>query len=693
MWLYFFLVALVIALILLVPGYFVLRAFGMPRAWALCCAPVTSMALLSVWGQILALTHVTATPALVLVPLTAGPAIACGLARGRVRELSVPKMTPWMPALFTAFGLVLCYLFYVSRMPEPSAIYQAYDVTQHLNLIQAMADSGRLSSLGVSPYLSAADVAIDPAPNAIFYPASWHALCALMVQATGASTPLVINASMAAFIALVYPLAMCAFLGAAFDGARMTVAFGAVVTLSFVMFPWALVIFGPVYPNVAGFCALPVALALFVRLVSANVTRMDRIKLAVIVVIAAGGLALLHPNTIFTCAVILVPHCVGRIWDESRNHGLDKAISIALCIAFTLVCCAAWYVAYRLPFFQATVSHIWPPYARPFQQLVNILSQTYTMMFWAEVAVQWFLAPLVIIGFVRALHMPGRRWLAGSYALVAFICLYSATQKDVLKQIIAGFWYTDPMRLASICSIAAVPLAALGLEWVFLLVRDLTTRYNVRLKRPTSSHKVAVTLVACFLFLNFMPGLNLPGQHYLMTPAELAANKNKEPRDYTKTFHTTFGDYREAAASTYTFDTALDARERAFLNHAKHLVGDELVLNNPMDGSFLGYGYNDTRMYYRNFVGVGDANETEASELIRTSLNSYATNDAVRAAVESTGARYVVVLDTTGAEGSMINLRGDYDATKFAGISSITPETPGFTLVFQQGNLCLYRID
>ena len=693
MWSQFYLVAVVIALILLVPGYLTLRAFGLPRPWALCCAPVTSVALLSIWGQLLALAHVGATPALVLVPLTLSPVIACALVRGRIRELPVPPMRPWMPALFLTCGIVLGYALYVSRIPTADTIYQSYDVTQHLNLIQAMADSGRLSSLGVSPYLSAADAAIDPTPNAAFYPASWHALCAMAVQTASTSTATAINASMFVFTSLVYPLSMCAFLTAIFRDQPRVIGFGAITALSFVVFPWALVIFGPVYPNVAGFAVMPTALALFVVLIGSEITVSQRARIGTLLVACSIGMALLHPNTIFTCAIILGPYCVSRIWDLSRTHGLSKPRTAIACAVFVLACCGAWYCAYRLPFFAATVSHVWKPYARPWQQFINIISQTYILNFWGEVAVQWVLAPLAIVGIVRALHMPGKRWIVGGYSLAAAICLYSGTQEGTLKQILAGFWYTDPMRLATICSIAAVPLAALGLDWVFGALRNVVTSYNVKLSRPTSSIRVGTVLVASFLLLNFMPSFNLPGQHYAMQPSELAANQGKELRDYTKTFHTTFGDYRANAASVYSFDAPLDRRERAFVKHAHNLVGPELILNDPMDGSFLAYGYDGLRVYYRNFVGVGDNNETANSRLIRMGLNAYATNAQVREAVKATGARYVMVLDHAGSDTSMINLRGDYDATKFAGISSITPETPGFTLVFQQGNLCLYRID
>ena len=122
-------------------------------------------------------------------------------------------------------------------------------------------------------------------------------------------------------------------------------------------------------------------------------------------------------------------------------------------------------------------------------------------------------------------------------------------------------------------------------------------------------------------------------------------------------------------------------------------LASELVINNPMDGSFLTYGTNGIRLYYRNFVGFGGANETSESRIIRERLNEYATNPEVRAAVEAIDARYVLQLRDGGYDAGFINLRGDYNETQFIGITSITEDTPGFTCVYDIGILKLYEID
>ena len=146
---------------------------------------------------------------------------------------------------------------------------------------------------------------------------------------------------------------------------------------------------------------------------------------------------------------------------------------------------------------------------------------------------------------------------------------------------------------------------------------------------------------------------------------------------------------RDGTFGAWNFDSG----EEIFLNKVKEVVGDDLVINDPMDGSFLAYGFNGLRVYNRNFVGYDGSRETAESELIRTRLCDIATDDGVREAVDKIGARYVIVMRQDDSEWSLINQRGDFKPELFSGISSIGPDTPGFTRVLRYGTMSLYRID
>ena len=99
------------------------------------------------------------------------------------------------------------------------------------------------------------------------------------------------------------------------------------------------------------------------------------------------------------------------------------------------------------------------------------------------------------------------------------------------------------------------------------------------------------------------------------------------------------------------------------------------------------------RTYYRNFIGYGTPEETEASRVIRLHLYDYAQDPAVQEAVAEVDARYVLVMDQDDSDYSFIDLRGDYKPQQFAGIAAIDSTTPGFTLVDHFGRIALYRID
>ncbi|NJE81080.1 hypothetical protein E0L17_07015 [Olsenella sp. SW781] len=696
MWGEFALISLVMSSILLVPGYLVMRTLGARGIWPLLLAPILSLSLIAIVGQALALVHVPSTPVLLLGILIMLPALALLVTRRKGLHLAFPHIEPWIAPIYLILGIALGYNLFLSRLGTPDALFQAYDVTQHLNLIQAMSGSGTFTSLNVGPYLSLADQAIDPLGNSGFYPAAWHAACALVVQMTGCSVPLVINVSMFVLSCLAFPLSVLALLGVLFPQSRAAHLCGALVSLAFVAFPWNLLAFGPVYANIAGFALMPCAMALFIHLLADDLSPFMRARIFGALVITAIGLALCHPNTIFTCVAFLAPYCVSRICAACARRGWGVLQKASLCILFLAFCAGFWIFCYRLPAFRETVAHVWPPFAWAFQEIINILTLCYNMGFNYETAAQLLLGALVVVGAIRALHVPGRRWLVASYAAICYILLISATHRDELKQLLAGFWYTDPMRLAAIAAIAAIPLATLGALWAYGTIMRLAAANSKGTRTKPHGAIVAGAAAALFLGINFMPEFNLPGLHHEYSAKEQAEYKNVETRDWPKSVHTTFGDFREAIEATYSYTQPLDESERLFLNKLdmKSAVPEgALVINNPMDGSFLTYGTDGLRVYYRNFVGYGGENETKESRIIRERLCDYASDSEVQAAVEAVDAEYVLVLRGGERQCGFINLRGDYNEALFSGISSITPETPGFTCVCETGILRLYRID
>jgi hypothetical protein len=137
---------------------------------------------------------------------------------------------------------------------------------------------------------------------------------------------------------------------------------------------------------------------------------------------------------------------------------------------------------------------------------------------------------------------------------------------------------------------------------------------------------------------------------------------------------------------------AISPEEVSFIKQVAEVVptGD-VVLNNPMDGSFLAYGIADVRVYYRNFVDNG-FDETQQSQILRQRLADYPNDPEVQQAVVDSNAKYVLILSTTGSKGSFINLRGDYSEEFYGGIRNVSEDNPGFELLLSEDDMRLYRI-
>jgi hypothetical protein len=713
------LVMLCFAAVSMPAGYLVLRAAGLPRGWSVCGSALAGIATVNIIGFVYSFLGVISTPLTVLAPAIVLPAVVVVvrmLCRRTTREHHTIADIPLLHMLgYLAAGCVGVYFFFVGRLPWENYLIQVSDMPFHINLIQSMAESGRFSSLHVGAYLAPEDALINPLPGGGFYPAGWHVLCALVMQITHADGGVILNGANAFFIAWVYPLAMCALITSIFPTSPRAQLIGTLTCISFVAFPWILLIFGGIYPNLAGFCTISFPMALFVLFFSNKLQVKESISLVVCFLISVIGQVLLHPNTIFTAIVILVPFVTHVLWAELHvERKVRLLVTFAAIVAFLLFVAVVWLGFYSMPAFKGLFEFTRAPFAKPFQELFNIVGLSYAFMGSFDYAFQIPLAIFVIIGAVRALYSSKTRWLPFSYAICCAIMFMGAVTGSKLRKLICGVWYTDPNRLAAMAVLAAIPLAVLGIEWVFEMILERVEHYNKARNHTTHVWAVVTACTLLYAFITFGNNLRTPGSFH--TENDVIENSNilnssSEIQEYVvgmqeePNIHLPFGDFRDHFDETCSQNVPLALNEQEFLDKVKAVVGpDDLVINVPIDGSYFAYGYTGLRLYYREIGGYRDLSlgpaeakeafsETDESVLIRTSLSSIAANSQVKEAVESIGARYVLVLSTTNSEESFIGGRGGFHPWDFVGISSITHETPGFTLVLSQGDLALYRID
>lgn len=675
---------LVAVAILWIPGYLCARMLRLPRTWAIVTAPLATITQYCLLAVAFSLVHVQAN----VVSLAAVPTVVLLLLfavrhhRG-INELELSRLEPATLFLVACIGLAITWLIFVRVLPYPEAINEDWDSVFHLGHIGAIMDSGDFVAGSYGQYATTRDLAVAPFRYHGWYPSGWHLVCALIAEATGSPPLITINALSVVCIAFVYPLSFVAFAAAAgFDNPRTQVAFG-LASLSFVIFPWGFLVHGTLYPNLFSFCLVPAVTAvLFLAL--RHLPRLhNAFPLLTIFVLAAICLFFVHPGAIFTVGFFSVCGIAAAVFRASKErfHG-----SIPVGAAFVALWLAAvagiWYACYKVLLHAGSLGGTYPShYLTLVQAIKNAIRLNYADGF-RDIAPQYVLAVFVISGAVHTFQQRRARWLVFSYLMCCAVFVITLVTDNPVHQLLGGFWYADPYRMGAQCALFAVPLAALGIDWLCEGALWLISHRGSKAAHMAGDPQAAdLTRVASacitlclFSYLNFASGWLLPTPtNYLWTSFETLNTKIR--------YH-------------YVDHHVLSQEELTFASEVSQIVGDELVVNNPMDGSMFLYGTSGIRTYYRDYQL--HQNESAASLAIRTELNQLAGNQEVGDAVQSVGAAYVLQLHADTLD--QLEQVHEFDTIPlpygaFPGITSVDETTPRFTLVLEEDDMRLYRID
>ncbi len=688
------------------PGYLVARALRFPRTWACCIAPLASWAFVSVLCEVYARLGVFASYPSVVVPLLLLAGACCVVSRllgarvqpssasharpepaaplwrralGGDQDLALPNLPAWSLLVAALLGAGLGYLLFVEPIGGMGSFFPGGDNYIHTAMVRAFADSGQMSSLSSSVYRTALDSPIDPWASYSFYPAGWSSAAALIAQTIGQNVAVAANLVTYVSIGVVYPLSATALAAALFADDRRSIAVAGLAALSFAAYPWLMLTFGLLAPNLSA-NALVLCECLAFILFAGDHLR-GRARLAPLLFFVLGGVAigLLQPNGIFSCAVFLVPFCVARAW-AWKHEGIPggKLLNVVACAVVIGAFCAAWVALYRLPAFAYVVGvDFWHPFTGRAGALVNVFSLAYLNGF-EYAGPQWVLSALLCLGAVRCVVQRRNIWLVCSYALAAGLVFVSNCVHGELRQLLAGFWYVDFYRLAALAAICGAPLAAFGLSWVgeglaALLARD---GEDTRARQGVAT-ALWVALLLAFAAQNFYGAYPLPGQ-------DIDASEGLR--------QTAFGNVRWRMRSLYRDNNVYTPEERAFVNEVKQVVdGDALIANDPFDGSISAYSIDGLRVYERYVVGYGSEQELADSALVRERLANIANDPEVAAAAQRLGIRYVLRLYED--PGSSSWFWGINEAPLFDGVNVIGDDTPGFHVVLAEGPYRLYELD
>lgn len=553
--------------------------------------------------------------------------------------------------LYLAVAFAVSVFYFVGPLDGPGSIYQENDNIFHLSLVRDFLDSGIYSMQSV-----------------LAYPASWHVLVSMVADLGEGNVAVAVNAVNFSLVTVVFPLSMAIFLSVVFRQNKAIVAFGSLCALGMAAFPWGFLLFGPLYPNLMGYALLPGAMASFILMIDSG-SRRYRVLFALLFAFVCLSLLFAHPNAIFVGIVFMTPFCVSKLLSSEWSMGAcrDKRFRAGAALAFICFVVLVWTVLYLSPMFAGVVSFQWPAYLSVRQAFVNLLVLSYSK----ASAPQLLMAFFVMLGAVYLFLKKENRWLIGVYVLFAVMYIVDVATEGFAKHYLTGFWYTDSFRVSAALGIAAIPLAAAGLYSLYRVLLHFAEK-AWEVKGGSSKAKVAGIVFVATALVVFVPSYSLQGNGNVTTG---------------------FGQVEQMLEKGNTLDpsrSAYDVGENAFADEAKTLVGDEKVLNFPYDGSAYSYALDNLNVEFRDWYGYENVDRDSDSAVIRERLNDVSTDERVADSLRTNGFHYLILLDM-GKESEGL-YTDPYIESEWAGIASVTDETPGFKILLSRGDMRLYEI-
>lgn len=701
MWDVFALSVAVMAAFSFVPGAIALRALGVDRVLSVACAPACAVFAATIAtlafraaGMACSWEALACSLAACAVVCAAAGAIARrahsgahgGFARLMRCEASkarrpFDRMRCARGAFALAVGLAAGALVFAVNLGDPSVYSQEYDNIHHLGQIRAYAETGLWSPFDGTLYPGDA-AAYDPLPSVGFYPSAWHLLAVVAVDALGASVPVAANAATFLFGFIVYPLAMWAFLEKIFPERPAAVVLGSCAAVAFGAFPYGLITFGPLYPNLASFALVPAVGACFASLFDRGCALSSRVGLAVLFCVGLGALVFAQPNGVFSLGVLMLffcaqqAACAGGAWWRERHAGVSTIdrrklamVKWAFAVGFLVFAAIVWIAMFLMPFMRSVVTHMWPSFLTVPQAVISVLLVAY-----GQFAPSIVLALLVVIGAVYTLYRRQYVWITCSYVFACGIYFVCAVSNGWVKSLTSGFWYTDSNRLAATLVLIGVPLAALGL---YAVCRGVRTGLGALARRMGTGglYPRASLWVTAFAFaaLAFCPNFDYAWNGPVITQMGSVETAIAVQSDM------------DGGSKTY------DASEREFVRRAKEVLPEgSVVINEPNDGSAFAYCVDGANVAFRYLREFDTPDERESSRIVRLELVNAASDDRVAAAVHDLGAGYLLLLDQGNPDATRLFT---YNPQEWEGVEAVTDETPGFTVLLAQGDMRLYRID
>lgn len=560
--------------------------------------------------------------------------------------------------LYLVVSLILVTWIYVKNLDGPGSLIPLYDNAHTLSLINSFAKTDCYGPLLSSVYLDTPQLF----QGLSYYPAVLHSIAALAANMFGCSAPEALNIVVFDILFLVLPLSARSLIKSAFPGNREAELFGVFSPFVFYAFPWGLLIFGPLQTYLVGLSFVPAVLSAFISLADwHNASHMSYFGLSV------AGLAtvsLCHPSALFSVGILAIPLIIKAAISAPPFKAFSwkgKSLVVVTTLAAIL---GIWLISYNLPFLKGTVSYTWRAFMAPSQAFSAVLGLSLT-----DSPSQPIVALLVVIGAFSCIRRrEGSSWLIASTFLVALVYCIDVTADGWLKQLLGGFWYTDSRRIAAMLIIPMIPLFSSGVGCIY---SDVKTYVENKKDTKASSKAMGAGVALVLIAFSFGPDMSLCGSINLSSAISFA---------------------RSSLESLYSLQARqlLDKEELDAGQEIAAITSDGgLVLNNALDGSAFYYSACGINVLNRT---CGSGRGTDENADLSKSAVDYASNPDIKKKMGNLDIRYVLQLDSGACPSDRNTFVLDYNPSDWSGIQDITPETPGFDLVYSEGDIRLYHL-
>lgn len=667
MWLTFFCGVLIVFVVLYLPGFVQLFVAKRSAIIALACAPIVSIFELCIIGIVFGLWGITVSGISLAAVLSVVSIVVAIISFLRVKRNSIKYLDLlhdtnilWRNILlYICLSVIIIGYFFVRTLDGPESFVQEFDNAFHLNLIHAFMESGRFSVLQATTFPT---IPLQAWGDISYYPAAWHVVAAVCGDIMGISAEMSENCTNVVFLAAVLPISMCVFVSTVFKDKKAIIPFCGLFVLAFAAFPWGFLVAGPLYSNLAAFSLLPGVMFCFMRFVFSVKKEKCSTNLICWLVLVVIGIVLLimtQPNAVFTAIVILTPFCMVQIfnyWSTKKEALKGYFFAFGFC-GFV---CLVWVLCRHLGMFQGVVNYSWQPYATLPQAIFDYLDLGYR-----NAIAQLLLAALVLFGILHIMYKKQRRWLIASYLFffVAFLSA-AATTTGFHGSLFSGFWYNDVDRIAASAVLIMILFAGEGL---YALIEFIS---NVAKSAWGNGSKNILSVLISALCV----GLIFAPNHILAGKGDVA---------------TSIGSREARLAELATTEVCLTQEEEDFVTEVVSLIGEDAkVANFSFDGSVFTYATNDLNILTRHYFSSSSGDMS----IIQKGLCDLSVNCEVQEAVRNIGVEYVLLLDADDkGDNSIYSAFLDEDDWK--GITSISKDTSGFTLILAEGDMRLYQID